>query len=273
MMESHKVFWKKDFAVPRFISGTNWYIEPFLDGLEVQENMDAVDWGEVLATMHKELPIDWYDKHREIKYEKWPALKKAPKGSHIWEFTCRSEWFELYKDFHAFWISAGYEPLSEAGKRIVTTHGDFHSGNVLLDKNMKVYGIDFEFTNVSWAINDIGYVFSNKDFKCWNYENKSKFCKRYLEVLGLPNDKENVDLLIYDAECHGLLRIFHSSKLTKDLEETLKKPDYDFKLYKILERFEAKSRTDKSLITKIAENNFEDAAKQEFEEVKEYTKF
>ena len=44
------------------------------------------------------------------------------------------------------------EPLSEAGKMIVTSHGDFHIKNITKDANGKVWTIDTDMAAVQYAV-------------------------------------------------------------------------------------------------------------------------
>ena len=269
MLDAHKLFWEKELTVPRLVSGTNWYIEPFYEGPKVEEHREDVDWAEVTAKIHKQCPTDWYNDHRSTKQEMWPVLKNAFLGAHIWQFACRAEWFNPMNDQHEFWISAQKEPLSKAGQRFATVHGNYHEGNAQLDSNKQAYVINFEFTCVQWAITDIAYAFSYGSFKTSKYEDRVKFCKRYLEVIGLPNDEESADLLIFDAECQGFMRIFHKSKICTEMDVKAKDPSYDYKFFNLYDKFEEKAREDKDLIKRIAQEGFEKVAIEDVPELKE----
>merc|ERR1712232_9265 len=134
----------------------------------------------------------------------YPVLKDARLGCHIWTFTTRMAWYGHKKEHGKFWQDAGFEPLSEAGKKLVCGHSDLHRRNIICDKNEKIYLIDYEFTAPQWAVNDIAYIFSIHQFDCTNYNGKFKFCKMYLEELGLPSNDDEVELLIFDVECQRL---------------------------------------------------------------------
>merc|ERR1712139_305220 len=86
-------------------------------------------------------------------------------------------------------------------------------------------------------------------------KSKHKFVKKYLEELGLPSDDEQVELLVFDAEC-ARLRAFHCSTLNREMEHKSGHKEYDLDLYKAYEKFESIARADKELIKKIAQEGF-----------------
>merc|ERR1712097_136659 len=94
--------------------------------------------------------------------------------------------------------------------------------------------IDFEFTAPYYAIHDLAYTFA----------------KSYLEELGFPSDDEQVELLVFDAEC-ARLRHFHNSTLNHEMEKKSRNKEYDLDLYKAYEKFESIARADKELIKKV----------------------
>merc|ERR1712072_357764 len=167
-----------------------------------------------------------------------------------------------------FFTQAGFEPLSEAGKRIAGVHGDIHPANAIIRNDSKSCFIDFEFTAPYYAIHDLAYTFADWN-QCTGADKKSKheFCKKYLEELGLPSDDEQVELLVFDAEC-ARLRAFHCSTLNREMEKKCRHKEYDLDLYKAYEKFESIARADKELIKKIAQNGFYRVA-DETESVKE----
>jgi len=113
---------------------------------------------QLLAKVHK-VPTDWFEPHREKVVKKHQILSSADKGSHIWLFTTRLGWYNGFKEHKLFIQNAGFPPLSESSRRIVTNHGDFHGGNKLTTKEGN-FAIDYEFTAPAWAVNDIAYIFS-----------------------------------------------------------------------------------------------------------------
>ena len=92
------------------------------------------------------------------------------------------------------------KPLTRAGARIVTTHGDFKPENTLqLSDGDSSYVdricVDFEFTCVTHAVVDLGNMLALFDESA--LELKRAFLKSYLEVLGESADE--VDALMVDC--------------------------------------------------------------------------
>jgi len=154
------------------------------------------------------------------------------------------------------WQDFGFEPLSDAGKRIVTTHNDIHKGNVLIDSNQEAYLIDYETTSITWAIFDITQIFQRKLFGTDNYEGKVEFCKIYLEELGLASTKEEIDLLIFDAEVNRTRSSMKGCLLIEEIQKTEKQPKYNYKLYKQYEKIEIIARKNIDLMQKIVKEGF-----------------
>ena len=55
------------------------------------------------------------------------------------------------------------EPISEAGKKIVTSHGDFHIKNAATAADGRIWAIDLDMAAVQYAIGDISYHFFTSD--------------------------------------------------------------------------------------------------------------
>jgi len=217
MEAAQKILWEYGLGVPRLISGKDWYIEPFITQAEppllpdgqihkrtkvegpvkggkiIRHGWDPELFAKLLADMHK-IPTDWFEPHRELLQEKYPHLKQAPLGSHIWLFTTRLGWYNNYKPSWEAWQNAGFEPLSEAGKRVVTVHGDFHNGNKLVKDDGTPVAIDYEFISPQWAINDLAYIISISQFGCGTPEGRWYFAKKYLEHAGFPTTDEDIEL-------------------------------------------------------------------------------
>ena len=96
----------------------------------MQKKHQNSDIARVLARIHK-VPTDWYDPWKQKITDLYPVLKEAHLGSHVWLFTCSIDWYEVYAPLHKIWQDFSIEPVSQAGKKIVTNHGDFHHGNIL----------------------------------------------------------------------------------------------------------------------------------------------
>jgi len=106
----------------------------------------------------------------------------------------------------------------------------------------------------------MAYTFADWN-QCTAIDSKSKhqFAKTYLKELGLPCNDEQVELLVFDAEC-AKLRAFHCSKLNHEMEMKCRNKEYDLGLYKAYEQFESIARADKQLIKKVAQEGIYRAA-------------
>lgn len=76
--------------------------------------------------------------------------------------------------------------MSPAGKNIVSTHGDYHFGNIVRSQSEGFKVVDFEQSHVSSAIEDITYFFfaMSNIFKHRNI--RLAFCAAYLKENGQP---------------------------------------------------------------------------------------
>lgn len=126
MEAAQKTMWEHGVAVPRIISGDYWYIEPFVDNCP--EKSTNEDMAKLLADIHR-VPTEWFEPFRKELIDMYPHLAEAKLGSHVWLFSTRLEWYNEYKKSWKFWQDAGFEPLSEAARKYVTVHSDFHGGN------------------------------------------------------------------------------------------------------------------------------------------------
>lgn len=101
-----------------------------------------------------------------------------------------------------------YEPVSWAGRQIVTCHLDFWEDNVLMPKDTPyTWVVDFDQTAVGHAVNDISQIFMSQVFGTDKLSSKQRFIKAYLQELNYDCSDEAVDLLIFDAQC-GALRTY-----------------------------------------------------------------
>ena len=171
----------------------------------------AKQLGILLAKIHLIDP-QWYTSHYEKLLTKYPALVDAPRGSAFWYMTTRNwplmfkekhatnmdSWMKRISETHRSFIDVEIQPISAAGQRIVTTHGDFHQGNILLSEKGVLNIIDFESSHVSFAIQDISYYFWAKSIT--GKENKLAFASAYLKEMGYPYEEADAVTLALDAE-------------------------------------------------------------------------
>eukprot|EP00747_Dinoflagellata_sp_TGD_P032055 gnl/TRDRNA2_/TRDRNA2_135705_c0_seq1.p1 gnl/TRDRNA2_/TRDRNA2_135705_c0~~gnl/TRDRNA2_/TRDRNA2_135705_c0_seq1.p1 ORF type:complete len:258 (+),score=20.19 gnl/TRDRNA2_/TRDRNA2_135705_c0_seq1:105-776(+) len=161
-----------------------------------------VEMGALLAQIHK-IPTDWYDGCRHELMERYPALRAAPLGSHIWYFAFNTSSFEGLRDgCLQSWIAAGEDffPLSPVAARVVTCHGDFHPGNVVrAQSGLSV--IDFETACVACAAQDIAWAFK---LFLQDIRERRLFVGAYLTASGENANHETIDDVCFDAECFSL---------------------------------------------------------------------
>jgi len=88
------------------------------------------DFAELLANVHK-TDAAWFDAHKEKIGEKLAPLKEATAGAPVWWFALHPLMLKGISDEKLTELAADFvEPISEAGKKVVTCHGDFHKGNI-----------------------------------------------------------------------------------------------------------------------------------------------
>ena len=150
-----------------------------------KEKMDektAANLGNLLARVHQ-IDKSWYtNRHHKELVEEYPEFSTVPQGSNFWYLTTRNWplvfkkehastmecWLETLSRFHCEFTENEVKPVTKAGQNIVTTHGDFHLGNILcVDAHMnsdecdeeevsrRMMVVDLESTQVSFAIQDI----------------------------------------------------------------------------------------------------------------------
>jgi thiamine kinase-like enzyme len=159
-----KLLWENDITVPRLCQGNHWWVEPaIVDDLKKEGTTDIVI-AKIIANVHK-LPTDWYKEIRDHIKGMYPCLTDASDGSHVWiKASKSSDWVRdgwLNEDSQKFAISCDKEPISTAGKRIVSCHMDFHYGNLVSNKELeKNYLVDFEYSCVSYAATDLAFCAS-----------------------------------------------------------------------------------------------------------------
>ena len=167
-----------------------------LPSLDVDIDL-AKQLGVLLARIHS-IDQKWYTPHYEKLLTKYAALVDVTRGSSFWLLTTRNwplilkeshagsmdSWMKRISEAHTHFIETEIMPFSSAGKRIVTTHGDFHRGNILVSNivGKRVLNvIDFEQCHVSFAIQDISYCFWSQTVS--NKKNKLAFAYAHLKEM------------------------------------------------------------------------------------------
>eukprot|EP00392_Amoebophrya_sp_AT5.2_P012903 g13010.t1 len=191
---------------PRHVAhGEDWVLNVWEDDeksaepFAIQTVSDMRLLGRAVALLHKRVPPAWFDPFREGLKKQFPLAYggDASEGSHIWWYSCRTAQLlgdiattggqnDEEKQWLAEYVQPMFTPLTAAGARIVTCHGDLHAGNILRvvaaqksssdssimpevqvqDEPQDAPGLrflDLEFTTANAALNDLAYV-------CFHYE-------------------------------------------------------------------------------------------------------
>mmetsp|Transcript_8942 Transcript_8942/g.23266 ORF Transcript_8942/g.23266 Transcript_8942/m.23266 type:complete len:460 (-) Transcript_8942:136-1515(-) len=195
-------------------AGDNWVIESF--GGEVPDfGPDAAAstlrscqaLGSLAATLH-EAPAGWFEAWRANIVDTYPALNAVPTGSALWPLVAyNTDGVGRFARVELELLCALLpEPASGAGRRVVSTHGDLHEGNTLMTSAGVLMAVDYEFSCVSTAVQDLMYKALGLDGPM-----KRALCSAYLEAAAIQASPEEVDTLAFDvsiaAVVHfGLLR-------------------------------------------------------------------
>lgn len=171
---------------------------------------DAAKVGDLLARFHSIDP-SWYD---SIKDDVLTTVhSRIPDQGQLDNFVwfCSGlipPWFpgDLQDDGLRKWAQAEFFlPQSMVGKRYVTTHGDFHPGNVIIGDDGALRAIDFDFVSVQRAAFDIGYHLAHSDLcQADRKDSRYAFVQAYLKTSGYPAEPQDVSDLLVDAEIYKL---------------------------------------------------------------------
>jgi hypothetical protein len=285
MQDAHKMLWEAGLAPPRLYTGDYWYIELFVPDVrktrldmwlcekfpryQARRNRKVI---KLLADIHKNASTAWFEPYRKKAMQEFPILKDAKLGSHIWLWTTRLEYYNwVPAEWQQFWLEAGPEPITDAAKRLVFNHGDFHEANILVDKKgCKIWAIYYEFTQPCWAINDIAYSLAIEQLGCKHdsYDGKFTFCKSYLEEMGYPTLKKDVDAFIFDAECQSM-RVFHPGLLFHEIQTLKHLPKHKMERYNAHARFELAARDDQFLYEEVLRKGIMTASDEHSQDCRE----
>lgn len=221
---------RSDAAPQRFVAGPNWWVEEW-GGIVLAEAdiFDAANvsaecagrCGELLGRIHS-TAVEWYDlevdtalfKDIEARVGK-PVPHDGPLG---WFVRLLGPWFpgdvtdDGLKEMCLEWPEL-LAPQSAAAKRRVTTHGDFHVGNILLAPRGELIVVDFDFVGVNLAVFDVAYHLQHVlvpievEYRADPEDRgdaRRAFVKAYLAASGLPDTSKDVAALIVDAEIYRL---------------------------------------------------------------------
>ena len=224
MAVATKIFSSEGLGPQRLAEGDGWHIDEWADG--VTENIrghsfrdsrgrpgTVEEWariGELLAHVHQ-LPCDWFEEYRQEVISAHPRMAAAPRASHIWGYfsdmhdpqetfgPLMTEGDDDQEDLFAEYLELGTLVCTHpVAARAVTTHGDFHHGNIL-DATGGLMCVDFEGTCVSQALQDLAYHFCGDGAKgSGRNPRKLAFLAAYLR--GLGEDPKVLESLLVECE-------------------------------------------------------------------------
>ena len=224
MAAATRVFSASGLGPRRLAEGDGWHIDEWATG--VTSNIrghsfrdsrgrpgTVEEWakiGELLAHVHQ-LPFDWFEETRQEIISAHPRMAEVPRASHIWGYFASMhdpqemlgplmvEGDDDQEDLLAAYLELGaLVCVHPVAARVVTTHGDFHHGNIL-DAAGGLLCVDFESTCVSQAVQDLAYHFCGDGTKgSSNNPRKLAFLTAYLSALG--EDPEVLEPLLVECE-------------------------------------------------------------------------
>lgn len=207
LCQASNVFFMAGCNAGRFVSGGNWYIEPWVGSRNLSQGEPTTldEWykmGKLLASIHS-IPTDWFNKFREELCESHSGLSKVDHGSLIWPFLARSglEALPLQEDPFYFWDDF-HRTTHQITSKIVTIHGDFHPGNVIdMGRDASLTCCDLEFACVCCAAWDFSSLF----LKTRRSDKKTALIIGYLHEIGAP--VKDLDEIMVDIELCMLMRL------------------------------------------------------------------
>lgn len=182
----------------RLAEGESWYIEPCAGDPIVFANLPVTEIAKCSARFHK-ADTEWFEPTRQHQMKVHSPLKNIEKGSSMWYLTQNESFSAILSDKAIVKIinQAEPKPLSEGGKRVVTLHGDWHTGNMLTTPDGSVTAIDLEMTYVGWACQDAAYFFQQAHL---NRQQCFEYAKAYLEASGLDASEKSQREFVFDVE-------------------------------------------------------------------------
>jgi len=235
-------------APSRLAQGGDWFIETW-EGLgEPELTLDCLDeLGKLVARIHR-IPTAWFDVWREKLRERRPAMRQVPEGSHVWWWSAREKLLGSVKaECLQVWLSARFfDPVSPTARRLVTAHADLHAGN-MLQTPMGIRVIDFEYTCVTHAVQDLSFIVS--ETCSGDLAMKRTFIQAYLHEAGEPCGEEEVESLLFDCEV-GVLGS-HFGPL--DLETAEEEPEGWLEKVELYKMYVPDARSSPSLRQQVIE--------------------
>ena len=213
---------------PRWIThGSDWWIEPWTE-VDISAGRDGAHYwktmGAHLASVHRIPTSWWFDQVKPAILVECPVAAAFPAGSVAWAHLARGMWqthfltgnplnrdgtfrddkppseLRLSEEAQTRFASA-FATDHPVGSRIVTCHGDYHDGNLLVRRDGTIQCIDFEFACVTHAVQDLGYIMLlNSHHPSAPATARTDFLRAYLQGLGEPASDADVASLALEAE-------------------------------------------------------------------------
>lgn len=253
------VFASAGLGPKRLAHGGDWFVEPWEGSGEPEwSDEKLVEVAELVAKVHRISP-EWYEAHRERICERMPALREVPYSSHVWSWTSRDYLLgDLTEECLQAWLGARFlQPTSPLALRLVNSHADCHSGN-MLQTDEGVLLIDFEWACVTCAAQDLVFVLQT----CCDDEldKKRTFMKAYASSSSSAEvSDDEVDALIFDCEvwylgthCGGPLELW----------EALSDPEDWLQIFRAYEAFVPCARASPELRQVVLEKGIVDYVKE-----------
>ncbi|MCP4038324.1 MAG: ATP-binding cassette domain-containing protein [bacterium] len=196
-----------------------WFVEEWAGATIQGEDLSIELVEEIARLIARAHAVDtaWYDILRRQQCERYPALENAPKGSHIWWFASKPHAFldPVSPRLQRMWIEAGPAPVTAAGSRLVTAHGDVTPNNIVRTADGLKF-IDMEYSCVNYAIHDLAFFVGVMDFGFDSLTDQLQqaFIRAYLVECGSPASAADVFALRLDVErCRMATNFFDPNSL------------------------------------------------------------
>eukprot|EP00947_MAST-08B_sp_MAST-8B-sp1_P001676 g1676.t1 len=156
--------------------------------------------------MHQ-LPTTWFSPFKQEVIERDPWAADVPIGSRLWLYLtvpCGAaeakamEYMELNPEFRAQYADLGpFTPQHPLAAKLVTSHHDYHPGNLLdLHNGSGLRIIDLETCGVDHAIHDLMAALASCSF---DTSKSHAFLTGYLDALGHATTAKDITMLLLDA--------------------------------------------------------------------------
>ena len=167
--------------------------------------------GVSMSRMHA-VPIDWFEPIEADMRIRNSTLLHTPKGHQLWLFamfaaeTVDRRIWNLPGEIVQLWFELDLGcPFHPATSRLVCSNGDFGPHNLFQKHPADPFALaSFEKSLVHHAVVDIAYAAVDWCSKPSNFALRKGLVRAYLQQSGFPDDDEQVELVLLDAEMSSL---------------------------------------------------------------------